>query len=268
MKWARRECKSDRANIFRMRRSPKGRDSSGKKTRDPLPPRRYRKHPLFGEVPLIGQRKVDAAGKTYEWWDYDADFEPRMPRGAVRGDITRQVCCPMCHVPRYFFVDEDRDCVQCGTSFVFRAAEQKYWYESLKFYYHSVPIRCVSCRRQRRSDKALHEELARARTLVREEPKDPAAHLALARAIVAYHERTGQGKLDEAVAAARRTAALWPEAVESFYWEGVAQLRAGRRTKARQALASFVQSPTAERDTSGLLRRAVEHLASLDAGRL
>jgi hypothetical protein len=36
-------------------------------------------------------------------------------------------------MPKYFYVDDERECIQCGKQFTFHAAEQKYWYETLKF---------------------------------------------------------------------------------------------------------------------------------------
>src|SRR6187401_985602 len=80
---------------------------------------------------------------------------------------------------------------------------------------------------------------------VRDAASDPAAHLALARAIVEYHLRTDQGDLAAAIAAARTAARLWPEAAEPLYWEGRAQARARRNGKARDSLAAFLAHPAA-----------------------
>jgi hypothetical protein len=102
----------------------------------------------------------------------------------------------------------DRGWNECRSRFTFSGAEQKHWYETRKFNFSSVPIRCKSCRRLRRSEHAMREQIARARQATRNAPTDPSAHLALVRAIVVYHERTGDGRLDDAVAAARRAAEL------------------------------------------------------------
>jgi Flp pilus assembly protein TadD len=77
---------------------------------------------------------------------------------------------------------------------------------------------------------------------VRTNPNDPAPHLALARALVQYHEHTGQGSLPDAIAAARRAARLWPESSEPFLWEGLAHARSGRKEKALDYLRRFVAS--------------------------
>jgi putative zinc ribbon protein len=198
-------------------------------------------HRLYGAIPLLVEPQTDAAGRTYLSRRFDPEYAPPLPPGAVRGDIRRQVYC--CDIPKYFYCDEDRSCVQCGREFVFRASEQKYWYETLQFHFSAIPVRCLGCRRQRRSEHALREQIGRARAHLREEGDNPAPHLALARALVEYHERTSRGDLDAAVAAARKAARLWPEAAEPLYWEGMAQVRADRPAKARQALSAFLEHP-------------------------
>src|SRR5262249_6411178 len=90
-----------------------------------------------------------------------------LPRGAVRGDVSQQVFCSAHNEPKYFYLDESRTCVQCGDGFGFSAREQKFWYERLKFSFRSAPIRCLRCRRQRRSEHALREGIARAKAEAR-----------------------------------------------------------------------------------------------------
>lgn len=219
-------------------------------SREPKKPRRNneaarsQQHRLYGEIPLMPHRTI-VAGKTYEWWECDPTYLPALPRGAVRGDVTKQVFCNSCHTPKYFYVDETHQCIQCGGTFTFSGREQKYWYEALQFNFHSIPVRCPACRRLRRSDRALHQQVARARATVKNLPEDPAAHLALARAIVEYHERSGHGRLDDAVAAARKAAKLWPGVAEASLWEGIAHMRAGHVRQGRACLTSFVESPQA-----------------------
>lgn len=166
--------------------------------------------------------------------------------------------CTGHHVPKYFYLDEPRTCLQCGIDFTFRAAEQKHWYETLQFSFASVPVRCLGCRRRRRSEHALREQIARAKAGLRAGAGDPAVHLSLARAIVEYHLRTGHGNLSEAVAAARQAATLWPDSTEPLFWEGVAHHRAGREKKARSCLVAFVTS--AEPRFASLRARAKELL--------
>ena len=229
------------------RRYPRDRNGEPRRRR-PLPParpeRRVAHDPLYGEVPLVRVTTGGSVANARESWRYDPDYSPPLPRGAVRGDVRNQNFDPMCHVPRYFYLDERRSCVQCLQPFTFRAQEQKYWYERLRFHFRSIPIRCPACRRKRRSEGALREQIARARAHVREAPSDPGAHLALARAIVEYHIRTDEGDLAAAIAAARTAARLWPEAAEPLYWEGLAHARAGRTQRARDSLAAFLAHPS------------------------
>jgi len=200
--------------------------SRAKAKRAAEPAQRWREHRLYGRVPLVRHETV-VKGKTYEWWQCDPAFKPRLPRGALAGDVTKQDFCP-CHPPKYFYLGETRCCIQCGDDFPFSASEQKYWYEVRKFNFHSVPVRCPECRRRRRSEHALREQIAQARRAVEEEPRSAAAHLALARAIVEYHERTGAGRLDDAVAAARKAAKLRPEGLDAALWARITRARAAR----------------------------------------
>jgi len=202
--------------------------------------RRWARHELYGDVPLIRHSSVASNGKTYELWRYDPSFVPELPPGAVAGDVSKQVFYEW-YVPKYFYVNEARHCVQCGEQFTFTAKEQKYWYEVRKFNFRSIPIRCSKCRRLRRSEHALRQEIAHGRRAIEESPDDPSTHQALARAIVEYHERTGAGHLDDALAAARKARTLWPESPEPDLWEGIAQARAGRRKRAHECLSRFVK---------------------------
>ena len=224
--------------------------------------RRWSRHPLYGNIPLNRRMTVGSDGRTYELWEYDPTFSPRVPKGAVPGDVSKQVFCSACHEPKYFYVDESRTCMQCGSRFTFSGAEQKYWYETRKFNFHSVPVRCKTCRRLRRSEHAMREQIARARQATRVAPTDPSAHLALARAIVEYHERTGAARLDDAVAAARKAAKLWHSAPDASLWEGIAHARAGRAKQARERLSEFLNS--AQNVHVSLVAKAREYLAQVE----
>jgi len=198
--------------MTREKRKPKTRDAS----------RRWEWHPLYGRIPLV-RHSTTVPGRTYEWWECDPTYKPPLPRGAVAGDVSRQDFCTAHHTPKYFYVDERRRCIQCGDGFVFTGREQKYWYETRRFNFGSVPIRCPRCRRRRRTEHALREQVAVARRAVDADGGDPAAHLALARAIVDLHERTGTGRLDSAIAAARKAAKLWRGSTEAVTIEARAR---------------------------------------------
>ncbi len=182
-----------------------------------------------------------------------------LPLGAVPGDVSKQVFCPAHHEPKYFYLNEKRSCIQCGKAFVFRAAEQKFWYETLKFNFESIPIRCPRCRKLRRSERSLREQIGRARRDAKMHPNDPAPQLALSRALVEFHERTGQGRLPDAIAAARRAARLWPQSSEPLLWEGLAHAQSGRKNKALDCLKRFLAAPG--NSHGSLLRIARDYLA-------
>lgn len=229
-----------------------------------------RKHPVFGSIPLVSRVVEWRDGIPHEVQEYDPLYKPPMPRGAVRGDITRQDYCALCDVPRYYYVDGPRTCVQCGVPFVFRANEQKHWYETLRFNLRVEAVRCVSCRRQRRSDKALVETLAQAKEQARKRPGDPGALLAVVEAVVGYRKRYGQGDLNEAIAAIREARKLLKDhpsrdRCEPDFWEGICHALAGRTERARQHLEKFVHAGARGRRQVTLTKEARTWLATVDA---
>jgi Probable zinc-ribbon domain len=59
----------------------------------------------------------------------------------------------------FAYVDQARNCEDCGQDFVFSASEQAYWYETLQFFMYAMPNQCTGCRRKRRKTKGVHREL-------------------------------------------------------------------------------------------------------------
>lgn len=175
--------------------------------------------------------------------------------------MTKQEFCPLCHDPRHFYVDEARVCVQCGRRFVFRAAEQKFWYETLKFHFDSVAIRCLACRRRQRTRRALGNQLAAAKRALRDDPGNATHLLDLAEATVRYRRQTGEGDLAEAIAAARRAGALWPAAREALFWQAAAHAAAGHARRAAPLFRRFVREAAHIKRCRGLVREARLHLA-------
>lgn len=238
------------------------RDRRTKLARPRADPTRYVSHPLYGGIPLVPRVLTDPGGREHTYWDYDPDYQPPMPAGAVAGDIRKQHFCHLCYVPRYFYVDAPTTCVQCGEPFVFSAKEQKYWYETLGFYFASVAIRCPRCRRQRRTEKVLREQIAAAKEGLRSAPSDPGLLLGLAQAIVGHHERTGKGNLNEAIAACRKARRLSPRAHQCLFWEALCHLQAGHREKALALLRQFIESPRLAPELTALRKRAMSYLNS------
>jgi hypothetical protein len=234
------------------RRSPNSKPRDGKRrarradqAASAAHPSRTVHHPQFGEIPLVSVKYLDLAGRERETFDYDPSYQPSLPKGAIRGDINKQHFCRMCHVPRYFYMDIPITCVQCNRPFVFRAVEQKLWYETFKFHFNARATRCLQCRRQRRSEEALVRQLGDAKAAVRAHPDDASAQLTLAEAIARYFQRRKQGNLQEAVAASRKARRLLRNHVahevrETFFWEGLALNLAGHFATAQDALREFI----------------------------
>ncbi|MEM8781819.1 MAG: zinc-ribbon domain containing protein [Planctomycetota bacterium] len=57
-------------------------------------------------------------------------------------------------LPEYY-VDLDFRCVDCGVQEVWTAAQQKWWYETVKANINSKAVRCSRCRKQRRDEREV-----------------------------------------------------------------------------------------------------------------
>ena len=224
---------------------------------------RLHQHTLYGEVPLIEKTWKDLEGREHSYWTWDYDFRPSLPKGAVRGDPYKQNFCAFCSPPQYFYVDQEKVCVQCNADFVFSAREQKYWYETLGFFYASTAIRCLRCRKRRRSARAVQQRLQRAMERLDAEPDDPAVQLEAAEATIRLRERFGQGDLNRVLHLARSAHKTWPDGHEAIFWQARAHHFAGREEKGRQLLDDFVQLTTKAR-RNGLRRLRREAAALLD----
>ena len=218
--------------------------------------RRTVSHPLYGEIPLIQVQTKDANGKKWTYWDYDPSYNPPMPARAVAGDVAEQVFCRICHVPKYFYVDDERKCIQCGKRFVFSAPEQKYWYETLKFNFQSTAIRCISCREKRRSDRAIRQQLQFSVLNLKKVSDDPLLYLALAEATVQCFDRFKEGDLNQAISACRRALRLSPTLFEAIFWEAACQERAERMQKAYALYTQFLKAARGVRRCRRLLKQA------------
>lgn len=234
-----------------------------RKKKPPASPKKFQSHPLYGEIPLIPHAWQDASGREHTTYLWDLDYEPAMPRNAVRGDVRKQNLCLACHAPRYFYVDQYRVCIQCRKDFVFTAAEQKFWYETLGFYGTSVAIRCSSCRRRKRNESSLNQQIALAKTGLKKNPRDPALLLDLAEAIILYRMATGNGKLADAISSARMARQIDANASEGLFWEGCAHLVAGRSEKAKKLLNGYLSSSADSRHKAALRTKASEYLEQL-----
>ncbi|NNF29095.1 MAG: hypothetical protein HKN73_17860 [Gemmatimonadetes bacterium] len=198
---------------------------------------------MYGEIPLLSREYTLPDGKTYEWYEPDPDYRPVLPEGAVRGDPSRQVYCSALHIPKYFYVDEERECVECGESFAFTGKEQQFWYEQLGFNLNSVAIRCPGCRALRRRASRYGRQIGMARKASAERPDDPTPYLELAEGLVRQFQNGSTGNLDEAIWAARQARKLWPGTPEPDFWEGLSHWMSDRRPEGRKCLSRFRSHP-------------------------
>ncbi|HEX2835195.1 MAG TPA: zinc-ribbon domain containing protein [Thermoanaerobaculia bacterium] len=224
---------------------------------------RTRSHPLFGNIPLIEHRVAFPNGKEVIYYEADPNYEPPLPPGAIRGNVRKQRFCGAHNLGKYFYVDEPHTCVQCNQEFIFFAKEQRFWYEMLGFHLDSRALRCLKCRKQRRSENALRQQIGAARKDLRAKADDPRALLDLASASVRLREREGHGDLNEAIGAARKAGDLWRDSPEPLFWEAKAQQLAGREQKAAPLFSSFLERARKVHRLAKLVAEAESCLAEL-----
>ncbi len=234
------------------RNKKRPRQMSAKSAPD-FPAPRVQRHPKFGEIPLIPKPYLDRNGIEHHSYEFDPAYTPLLPKGAVRGDIRKQHFCPICHVPKYYYEDINRRCIQCEAEFTFTAKEQKHWYEVLQFYPDSQAVRCTACRRRVRSEKALQRQLSRVKSGLKSNPENPALLLELAECLSEYRVKFGKGDPEEGIRAARKAQKLWPNAFEAIFWEARCQLAAGRKTKADTLFTHFSETAPKDKRYSKLL---------------
>ncbi|MCJ8332469.1 MAG: zinc-ribbon domain containing protein [Lentisphaeria bacterium] len=198
---------------------------------------KYSSFDEFIDVPLLrGPREFN--GKIYDCIYLDPSYPEVLPKGTIRGDITKQNYC--CSGPYFYYRDKSLDCIQCNENFTFSAEEQKYWYESLQFNLGSIAIRCKDCRKQRRSVNSLFQQISVALNKIKENPKNPAHYIIDVEATIRLHKNTGEGNLDRALAHARKARKLDKEFHEAIYWEAMVQIQKGKNKEAKILLEKFL----------------------------
>ena len=97
----------------------------------------YVVHPRFGQGPLYTGVDVNEGEEvvSLHW------LTPRIPGTAIPAKASNS----MIALTHYY--DVERKCRDCHRMFIFFAAEQRYWYETLRFPIESDCVRCYPCRK-------------------------------------------------------------------------------------------------------------------------
>jgi len=70
-----------------------------------------------------------------------------MPRGAIKADLSKQAPNTS-YGPRRWYVDQNRNCQDCGKQFAWTAKKQQHWFEVLKIPIYVHALRCPACSRK------------------------------------------------------------------------------------------------------------------------
>lgn len=110
-------------------------------------------HPRYGSSPRPSGLKVPEDELRRGFWrlGIDAIF----PETAILANTEMQ---NYSFFPRKYYVDAMRTCRTCQRPFIFSAREQRYWFETLRFY---VDADCVHCSECRRASRVLQRRLRR-----------------------------------------------------------------------------------------------------------
>jgi hypothetical protein len=99
------------------------------------------------------QQQARAAGRwdprfcTKELYDY---MMAQMPKEAIPADMTKHAAHNS-YSPLFWYQDCDFVCKDCGSSEVWTAEAQRWWYEEAKGPIYSRAVRCRACREARRA---------------------------------------------------------------------------------------------------------------------
>ena len=241
-----------RNNYHKEKRKPKTKQKNEKLADRPT----SKHHFLYGEIPLIYENG---------WPRYDPDFRPKLPPNAIRGDVSKQDFCTAHYTPKYFYLDESKQCQDCGCDFIFSAQEQKFWYEERKFNFNSSPVHCLDCRKKRRSKNRLRDQMTTTSEAILTNPDDPQTLIAYAKTAYNYHNYFAQGNLEKAIAAARKAYKLSPDLSEALFWNAVCLEAAQHFAKAQTIYRQFLNVAAHNPNLAALLENAKHHLTALEA---
>ncbi|MEL6927726.1 MAG: zinc-ribbon domain containing protein [Cyanobacteria bacterium J06600_6] len=104
-------------------------------------------HPRYGGQPRFTGLNPQTNFGGYPFLHSHSPPSCRIDNTAIAADLGKQVSAT---IPVTHYYDVKRQCRDCNQMFIFFAAEQKYWYEELKFPLESDCIRCYPCRAKQR----------------------------------------------------------------------------------------------------------------------
>ena len=110
-------------------------------------------HPRYGTEPIPSGYKVDEDKIRRGHWRLSGDRI--FPETVLAANTEKQ---NYALYPRKYYVDVERICRTCHRAFLFFAREQRYWFETLRFF---VDADCVFCPQCRRESRAIHRRLRR-----------------------------------------------------------------------------------------------------------
>lgn len=103
-------------------------------------------HPRYGAAPRPSGLVVPEDDIRHGFWGLGQ--ATIFPETVLRADTSVQ---NFSMYPRDYYVDILRKCRSCNRPFIFSAREQRYWFETLRFYVDADCVDCVDCRRASRS---------------------------------------------------------------------------------------------------------------------
>ena len=99
-------------------------------------------HPRYGSKPIPSDvRGISQEAILRGHWSYKS--ETIFPESVLIADTSKQNFNVF---PRECYVDMLRTCRNCQRPFIFFAAEQKHWFEVLRFYVDADCVHCPECR--------------------------------------------------------------------------------------------------------------------------
>jgi len=113
---------------------------------------------------------------------------------AIPANPAAQLYCD--YAPYLAYFDVTRICMSCGSEYIFKKEEQKYWYETLNFWVQSQPKHCPACRRAIRNTRNLNSELS---ALLKNEGQLTAANTKRASEIYTLMNKANKAKYYEAL---------------------------------------------------------------------